>query len=280
MHEEAELPYPLRWQTPTNPPLRYAGTSTKVTPKHNKPVTTSSPDPVPGPGGPPLTNDNDPPVVDQVGQKDNPFWSAESSADASIGIDMFKHGSSVYVPSEYRLLAHVFKKLTSPDTPPAVQDWMKILGRGTSHQLSALTGTGERTCRKAVAFAETGSIDKEEIDRPGRPLSELDENLAAKIRDIITRSNKKTTPLVEGPEEDEENYEEMVLSVDLMGEEAWTRALEVVNAADPYENGNLFIMEPSSTDDLENDRDDVHDGYAGIGDDGVEICLAEDGLRK
>ncbi|KAG0347255.1 hypothetical protein BGZ54_004964, partial [Gamsiella multidivaricata] len=63
---------------------------------------------------------------------------------------------------------------------------------GPSHQLSALTGAGKRTCRKAVAFAETGTIDnKEETDRPEQLIKVLDENLATKIRDIITQSNKK-----------------------------------------------------------------------------------------
>ncbi|KAG0370808.1 hypothetical protein BGZ54_003804 [Gamsiella multidivaricata] len=108
---------------------------------------------------------------------------------------MFKHDSSVYAPSENRLLAHVFKKQTSPDTSSAVQDRVKPFGRGLSHQLSSLTGVGERTCRKAIAFARTGTIgNKEETDRPGRLIKELDESLAIKIRDIITQSNKKGIP--------------------------------------------------------------------------------------
>ncbi|KAI7827536.1 hypothetical protein BC939DRAFT_475139 [Gamsiella multidivaricata] len=91
------------------------------------------------------------------------------------------------------------------------------------------------------------------------------------------QASSTATPFVEGPEEEEEeekekekDHEEMVLNEDLMGEEAWTRALEVVNAADPYKNGNLFIMEPSSEDDQENSHN-IHDGYEAIGDDGVEI---------
>ncbi|KAG0347275.1 hypothetical protein BGZ54_004962, partial [Gamsiella multidivaricata] len=83
----------------------------------------------------------------------------------------------------------------------------------------------------------------------------------------------------EEEKEKEKDHEEMVLNEDLMGEEAWTRALEVVNAADPYKNGNLFIMEPSSEDDQENSHN-IHDGYEAIGDDGIEICMAVDGLRK
>ncbi|KAG0349992.1 hypothetical protein BGZ54_004098 [Gamsiella multidivaricata] len=72
---------------------------------------------------------------------------------------------------------------------------MKPLGRGLSHQLSALTGAGERTCRKVADFAESGTIDnREKTDRSGRSIDGLDENFATKIRDIITQSNKKGIP--------------------------------------------------------------------------------------
>ncbi|KAF9166066.1 hypothetical protein BGX20_000350 [Mortierella sp. AD010] len=107
-------------------------------------------------------------------------------------------------------------------------------------------------------------------------------------------------------EEQEEENNEVVVNKDLLGEEHWTRALEVVNAADPYNtNQRILIIEPSSTDDVideeeveegveeeveekveekdeeeDGDFDDVNDGYNNVDDEGVDAFQLEDSHHR
>ncbi|KAF9367487.1 hypothetical protein BGX21_007337, partial [Mortierella sp. AD011] len=70
----------------------------------------------------------------------------------------------------------------------------------------------------------------------------------------------------EGKEEEEEEYKKTVVDKALLSEDAWTRATEEVNAADPYNHERLFTMEPSPMDDAEDDHGGVHDATRDMGD--------------
>ncbi|KAI8597877.1 hypothetical protein EDD21DRAFT_436135 [Dissophora ornata] len=79
------------------------------------------------------------------------------------------------------------------NAPPAVQDWMKSLGYRPREILSALTGVGAALCAKVIAFSDKGAIEVGK-QREGWPVKVIEPELAAKINDIVTETNKQGIP--------------------------------------------------------------------------------------
>ncbi|KAF9169155.1 hypothetical protein BGX20_010735, partial [Mortierella sp. AD010] len=138
-------PVRFGWQTPdNNSPHHHSGSPSpspsrfKISPKRDvHTVARSSKAKASAPEPPPTSNHNSP-IDTPVGQEGNPFLVADPPS-IDIDINKLKHGKAVLEDSHYKILAHIFKKIMSPKTPSAVQDWMKTLGAGYSRQLAALT---------------------------------------------------------------------------------------------------------------------------------------------
>ncbi|KAF9342323.1 hypothetical protein BGX26_007792, partial [Mortierella sp. AD094] len=104
----------------------------------------------------------------------------------------FQRDGSCLTRNEFCTLAHVFNRVMS--APQAVQDWMRSLGSRYSERLSALTGVGENSCRTAIDFADTGILKTGNLTRNGRPKKIMNQELATKITEFVTETNKNGIP--------------------------------------------------------------------------------------
>ncbi|KAF9915540.1 hypothetical protein BX616_005937 [Lobosporangium transversale] len=85
--------------------------------------------------------------------------------------------------NEYCMLVHVYRQMLT--LPKEVRE---TFGPGIRSQLANITGVGDTTAQKAITFSKKGLVPQfSSTSNAGRPVKVLDDDYAAKVREIVAR---------------------------------------------------------------------------------------------
>ncbi|KAI1288673.1 hypothetical protein EDD11_009738 [Mortierella claussenii] len=97
--------------------------------------------------------------------------------------DAVKRDAGDIKRNEYCMLVHVYRQMLT--LPKEVRE---TFGPGIRSQLANLTGVGDTTAQKAITFSKKGEVPQfSSTSNAGRPVKVLDDDYAAKVREIVAR---------------------------------------------------------------------------------------------